>query len=114
MKQLDLFSIPVEEIIVPPSKIDIEEQADDLIEHNICSVLNAHTFELNNLVQALDPKTSNLDTEDYYYLKEFSRKIGTITKIYQCSQQSLSYEVDFNGTIGVFYSEDLLLMKNNT
>ncbi|MGE6755994.1 hypothetical protein ACQKFO_21570 [Rossellomorea sp. NPDC071047] len=115
MKQLDLFSVPVVEVTVPPSKIDdFDQQADDLIEHTTCSVLNDYTLKVNNLVQVLDPQKSNQDIEDYYYLKKFSLKIGTITKIYQCSYQRLSYEVDFNGTVGVFYSKDLLLMHNKT
>jgi len=48
-----------------------------------------------------------LGPEDYFYLKEFENKIGTISECTESRAGIVSYRVDFNEThFGYFYSTD--------
>ena len=48
-----------------------------------------------------------LDPEDYFYLKDFENKIGTISECTESRAGIVSYRVDFNEThFGYFYSAD--------
>ena len=48
-----------------------------------------------------------LEPEDYFYLKEFENKIGTISECTESRAGIVSYRVDFNENhFGYFYSTD--------
>jgi hypothetical protein len=47
------------------------------------------------------------DPEDYFYLKDFENKIGTISELKESRTGIISYRVDFDENhFGYFYSED--------
>jgi hypothetical protein len=48
-----------------------------------------------------------LDSEDYYYLKDFENKIGTICELTESRTGTFSYRVDFDEKhFGYFYRDD--------
>ena len=48
-----------------------------------------------------------LDPEDYFYLKDFENKIGTISELKESRTGIISYRVNFNENhFGYFYSAD--------
>ena len=48
-----------------------------------------------------------LDPEDYFYLKDFENKIGTISELKESRTGIISYRVDFDENhFGYFYSAD--------
>ena len=48
-----------------------------------------------------------LDPEDYFYLKDFENKIGTISELKENRTGIISYRVDFDENhFGYFYSAD--------
>ncbi|MFE4524910.1 hypothetical protein ACFRCQ_22855 [Cytobacillus firmus] len=52
-----------------------------------------------------------LDPEDYYYLKDFSNKKGSVLSAKTNSQGKECYEVGFDRDVkGYFYSGDLILL----
>jgi hypothetical protein len=110
MKQLDLFSIPIEETVAPTSNIVINEE----VARPICELPkivdpDTNFFEINDTVKVSPPDLNTHGVEDYYYLKEFACMVGRIIKINNNLLQKLSYEVDFSGRTGIFYREDLQL-----
>lgn len=51
-----------------------------------------------------------MEPEDYFYLKEFENKVGTISEQAQSKSGAFSYRVDFNeNRFGYFYSRDFVL-----
>lgn len=53
-----------------------------------------------------------MEAEDYFYLKEFENKVGTISERAENKSGAYSYRVDFNETrFGYFYSKDFVLAE---
>lgn len=97
MKQLDLFSLPVQE------QMSTEEKALDLP-----SLQNpVDCFQLNQVVGILRPNENSTNIEDYYYLIDFAGKRGRIIEKHT-NAKTISFSVEFkDGKCGVFYSHDL-------
>jgi hypothetical protein len=52
-----------------------------------------------------------LDPEDYFYLKDFENKIGTIGELKESRTGIVSYRVDFDENhFGYFYSTDFEIL----
>lgn len=55
-----------------------------------------------------------LEPEDYYYLKSFENKIGTISEQTESKSGKCSYRVEFTENhFGYFYSKDLTLAEQD-
>lgn len=53
-----------------------------------------------------------MEAEDYFYLKEFENKVGTIRERTENKSGAYSYRVDFSETrFGYFYSKDFVLAE---
>lgn len=53
-----------------------------------------------------------MEAEDYFYLKEFENKVGTISERTENKSGAYSYRVDFDETrFGYFYSKDFVLAE---
>lgn len=56
-----------------------------------------------------------LEPEDYYYLKSFEDKIGTISEKCESKSGGCSYRVDFTENhFGYFYSGDFFLINQDS
>lgn len=54
-----------------------------------------------------------LEPEDYFYLKEFENKIGTINECTESRSGIISYRIDFNENhFGYFYSTDFEIIDS--
>jgi hypothetical protein len=59
-------------------------------------------------------KKESMDPEDYYYLKKFENRKGTISEQNKCKSGKYTYKVEFGqNNFGYFYQEDLLLMNED-
>lgn len=59
-----------------------------------------------------DSLKNAMEPEDYFYLKEFENKIGTVSEIAESMSGACSYRVDFNETrFGYFYSKDFDIVE---
>lgn len=66
-------------------------------------------FEVDSLVKVRKVNESQLDPEDYFYLKDFSEKKGKIIAKSLNSRNIYSYKVDFGkGLEGYFYADDFI------
>mgnify|MGYP000923706681 CR=1 FL=1 len=53
-----------------------------------------------------------IEPEDYFYLKSFENKIGTISEQNESKSGRCSYRVEFTENhFGYFYSKDLILVE---
>jgi hypothetical protein len=68
----------------------------------------SESIEVGERVKIKSLNKSTMEPEDYFYLKKFENKIGTIAEIDRNHSGVYSYRVDFNqGGFGYFYEEDL-------
>jgi hypothetical protein len=102
MKQLDLFSLPVQE------QVSSEENALDLTSPtNSSDDKSIDCFQLQQVVEILSPIEDIANIEDYYYLIDFAGKRGRIIDKHYY-KKAISYSVEFkDGKCGVFYSHDI-------
>jgi hypothetical protein len=56
----------------------------------------------------------SMGPEDYYYLKKFENKTGTVCEQNECKSGIYTYKVEFAQKVfGYFYNEDFLLINEN-
>jgi hypothetical protein len=68
--------------------------------------------ELNKIgekVKIKSIKKESMEPEDYYYLKKFENRIGTICEQNKCKSGVYNYKVEFDqNKFGYFYNEDFI------
>lgn len=62
-------------------------------------------FEIGDMVRITIPKYKRADPESFYYLQDFTKKRGVITKV--VSAPSLQYHVDFDGRNAIVYHDEV-------
>jgi hypothetical protein len=97
--------------------VDKEEQLTPLETEDIVNKINNHSehnINIGETVKIKSIKKEALDPEDYYYLKKFENRIGTICEQNECKSGVFTYKVDFgkNG-FGYFYHEDFILINED-
>ncbi len=74
--------------------------------------------ELNNKigeeVKIKSIKKDGMQPEDYYYLKQFENKTGTIAEQNRCQSGKYTYKIEFDQNhFGYFYQEDFILINED-
>lgn len=66
---------------------------------------NIIPFEVGDMVRITIPKYKRADPESFYYLQDFLKKRGVITKVVHAP--SLQYHVDFDGREAILYHDEV-------
>jgi vacuolar-type H+-ATPase subunit I/STV1 len=71
--------------------------------------------ELNNIVgekvKIKSIKKEGMDSEDYYYLKKYEHRTGTISEKNKSKSGKYTYKIEFaQNSFGYFYQEDFILI----
>lgn len=70
-------------------------------------------IEIGNKVKIKRIRKESLEPEDYYYLKKFEDKIGTISEQNECKSGVYTYKVEFDqNKFGYFYYEDFIVINS--
>ncbi|WP_053362804.1 hypothetical protein [Bacillus sp. FJAT-27251] len=66
------------------------------------------------MIKAIPPEAiTKMEPEDFFYLKGFENKKGTITEVIENHTGIFSYRVDFNESLfGYFYEGDFCCISN--
>ncbi|MFJ7726677.1 hypothetical protein ACIQXV_10970 [Neobacillus sp. NPDC097160] len=79
---------------------------------NINHNLTMTNFEVGEKVKIKRVNKESMELEDYFYLKEFENRIGTICERNACISETYAYKVKFDeNEFGYFYNEDIILMN---
>lgn len=74
--------------------------------------------ELNNKigekVKIKSIKKEGMEPEDYYYLRQFENKKGTIAEQNRCKSGKYTYKIEFDQNhFGYFYQDDFILINKD-
>jgi hypothetical protein len=68
--------------------------------------------EIGEKVRIKSIKKECMDPEDYYYLKKFENRTGTIAEQKKCQSGIYTYKIEFDqNNFGYFYHEDFTLIN---
>jgi predicted nuclease of restriction endonuclease-like (RecB) superfamily len=71
-------------------------------------------IEIGKKVKIINIKKEGMDPEDYYYLKKFENRTGTIAEQNKCKSGKYTYKIEFDkGGFGYFYHEDFILANED-
>ena len=97
--------------------VDKEVQITPLETEEIENKINSHSelnIKIGETVKIKSIKKEALDPEDYYYLKKFENRIGTICEQNECKSGVFTYKVAFDkNRFGYFYHEDFILINED-
>ena len=72
------------------------------------------TNEIGEKVKIKSIKKECMDPEDYYYLKKFENRTGTISEQNKCKSGLYTYKIEFEqNQFGYFYHEDFILINED-
>jgi hypothetical protein len=69
-------------------------------------------YQIGEMVKIKSIKKECMDPEDYYYLKKFENRKGTIAEQNKCNSGIYTYKIEFDqNNFGYFYHEDFTLIN---
>lgn len=70
--------------------------------------------EIGEKVKIKSIKKERMDPEDYYYLKKFENRTGTISEQNKCKSGKFTYKIEFGQNLfGYFYHEDFIVVNED-
>lgn len=80
-------------------------------EHNL-SIVKIEIGEKVQIKKIENEMKEEMAPEDYYYIKDFENKIGTISEEKESKSGEHCYRIEFDKNhFGYFYSKDFILLK---